>query len=1086
MRSIATLIVRRRFWLILFIVALTGFFGSQIRHLKIVIDPSALLPKLHPNVIGTYAAEALFGSKYVVVVGVSAADGGTALRPEVLQAVANLTRDLAVVPGVKAHTLLSVTAERAKAISGTDSEMKVEPLLRSPIDEKSISALVGHLDGNRVYQDTLVSQDRTLASITFSVDVGPKGFREVMDKVQAVLDKAQTGQVKIISSGTAVFFANVERFSARMAVLFPIALVLIGLIHLEAFRTWQGLYLPLLTAILAVVWSLGIMGAAKVSMDAFNATTPILILAVAAGHAVQILKRYYEEYERLAAAHPRDPLYALNDRAIVDSLTKVGPVMVTASLVAALGFFSLMTFEIATIRTFGIFTGLGILSALLIELTFIPALRSYLPAPRPRLSDPANLSLDRPPAPQRMWDRLAAGLTHLAVRHNRKIILGFAVLGGLAAMAMSSINRENSTKSYFGEGLQLRQEDRVLNDKLAGTNTLYVVFGGDHADHMKEPAALKAIEDAQTYIATLPDVGKTISIVDLLKQMNRSMNAGQQAFFVLPPTSDLVSQYLLLYSMSGQPTDFDAYIDYPYQNANLLVWMKNDSSKYAERIVAQIRQHVEPTLPKGVHIQIGGSVPQTSALSETLVDGKIMNIVQMMAIVFVAGAVVFRSLVAGLYLVLPLIFTVLVNFGVMGITGIPLNTPNSVSSAMAIGIGADYAIYLLYRLREELKKTSDVDMALLHTMKTAGKAVVYVASAIAGGYSVLMLSFNFYVHIWFGLLIVLSMVVSAASALILIPALIKLHAPRFLKARMQADRASCETTITAPSLALVATPPLGHGSVKVLGLALAAIAAKGLIAGGLLAGACPAQAQDFPADDLMEKNYQATRVSSSIAEASFRLVSASGQERTRKTFAVTKLQPDGIANRRVIRFLAPSDVRNTTTLMLETAGKDDEIWVYLPALKKARRLASNNKKNSFVGTDLSFGDLVGHKARDWNHRILRTEAWAGVPAVVVESAPKTAEIAADSGYSKRVSWVAKDNFVSLKVDFYDAGGALLKTVDNTQLKLVDARLKKYQPMEIQVKNHQTGHSTYLKMDRFEANVPVMDGYFATGYLEKEE
>jgi uncharacterized protein len=1066
MKALATLIVRRRFWLILAIGVLTVFFAAQVRHLKIVIDPSAMLPKAHPNVIGTTAAETLFGSKYVVVIGVSAADGGTALQPHVLQTVALLSEDLAKVPGVKAHTLLSVTADRAKAISGSADEMKVQPLLPTPVTAKGIAALSTFLADNPIYQNTVISQDQTLASISFSVDVGPKGFREVMDKVQVVLDKAQTPQVKVISSGTAVFFANVERFSARMAFLFPIALVLIGLIHLEAFRTKQGLFLPLVTAILAVIWSLGIMGAAGVSMDAFNATTPILILAVAAGHAVQILKRYYEEYERLCKAHPHDPLYSLNDRAIVDSLTKVAPVMLTAGLVAALGFFSLLTFEITNIRTFGLFTGLGILSALLIELTFIPALRSYLPAPKPRAVDGASQT--------RFWDRLALALTQVVIQRHRAIIVGFAVLGVLATVAMSNINRENSTKSYFGEGLQLRQEDRVLNDKLAGTNTLYVVFRGDRADHMKDPMVLAAIESAQRFIETLPDVGKTISLVDLLKQMNRAMNGGAPVAYTLPATAELVSQYLLLYSMSGQPTDFDAYIDYDYRNANLQVWMKNDSSKYAESVVSRIRQHIEPTLPKGVTIQIGGSVPQTSALSETLVDGKMRNIAQMMGFVFIAGCLVFRSLVAGFYLALPLLFTVLVNFGVMGLTGIPLNTPNSVSSAMAIGIGADYAIYLLYRIREELQKIADVDTALFNVMRTAGKAVVYVASAITCGYAVLMLSFNFYVHIWFGLLIVLSMIVSATSALVLIPSLIKLATPKFLRGKgSDADEESGLLPMGA-----VAKSPVA----SVIRCSLAAV----LAGVGLMSGAPSAFAQELGGAELMEKNYQASRLSSSISEASFRLVSASGQERLRKTFGVTKLQSDGVANRRVIRFLAPSDVRNTTTLLVENPGRDDEIWVYLPALKKARRLTSNNKKNSFVGTDLSFGDLVGHKAVDWNHKILRADTLGGVAVTVVESTPKTPEVAGDSGYSKRVSWVGKENFVSLKIEFHDAGGALLKTLENSQLKLVDAALKKYQPMEIVVKNHQTGHATYVTMARFEANTPVAESYFVASYLEKEE
>ena len=93
------------------------------------------------NVIGTTAAETLFGSKYVVVVGVAAADGGTAFRPEMLRVVADLTCDLANVPGVKAYTLLSLTAERARAISGTEAGMKVEPLLRNPNDAREIANL---------------------------------------------------------------------------------------------------------------------------------------------------------------------------------------------------------------------------------------------------------------------------------------------------------------------------------------------------------------------------------------------------------------------------------------------------------------------------------------------------------------------------------------------------------------------------------------------------------------------------------------------------------------------------------------------------------------------------------------------------------------------------------------------------------------------------------------------------------------------------------------------------------------------------------------------------------------------------------
>jgi uncharacterized protein len=1055
MKTFIQFIVQRRLFVLTLVLLVTALLGSQIRNLKIVIDPVAMLPKAHPNVIGTTAAETIFGSKYVIVIGVSAADGGTALRPDVLNTISNLTQQLSGVAGVKRHTILSVTSDRAKSITGVKGEMQVTPMLEQPISSETINQLNINLANNPTYEGTLISKDKSVVSISFSVDIGPKGFREVVERVTPLVEAARTGTINIDMSGTPVFFAAVETFAQRMAYLFPIAVVLIGLIHYEAFRTVQGMLLPLLTAILAVVWSMGLMGALKVPFDAFNATTPILILAVAAGHAVQILKRYYEEYDRLRADNLTMGSRKLNDSAIVESLTRIGPVMLTAGLVAAAGFFSLMSFEIATIRTFGIITGLGVLCALVIELTLIPALRSFLKPPPPQALESA-----KPKAT--LWDRFIDQLVTLVLESKKRIAACFVVIALISTSGVVFLNRENSTKSYFGESLTVRLQDRFLNAKLAGTNTLYVVFQSTTPDAMKQPHVLRTIEKVQRYIETLPDVGKTISIVNPIKQMHQAMNDGSQVFSTLPTSQDLISQYLLLYSISGQPSDFDSYVDYEYRNANLVVWMKNDSSRYAENIVNQIRTFVQPLLSSGVTVQIGGSIPQTSALSESLVQGKLTNIAQMIGVVFIAGILIFRSAVASAYLVLPLLVTVLVNFGFMGLFGIPLNTPNSVSSAMGIGIGADYAIYILYRLREEMQSHKTFEEALRTTMRTAGKAVVYVATAVAGGYSVLLLSFDFYVHIWFGLLIVMSMIVSAITALVLIPTLLSIYTPKCLRKAHSTTIESSEKSF-APSMIFI-------------------------FSWALISQFSPtsAQAQTINADELMQHSYQANRMDSSTSAATFRLVSSTGQERIRKTLGMTKLAADGQLNRRIIRFLAPADIRNTASLLMETSKGDDEIWVYLPALKKARRLASSNKKGSFFGTDLSYGDVVGHKPDAWKHRWIKTDTADGQACEVIESIPGNSTIADESGYSKRLSCISKQNHMPLKVEIFDLFGAPLKKILSRDLKLVDASRGKWQAMKLEAMNTQTGHSTTILMDRFDANQPIPEEMFSQRYIEREE
>jgi uncharacterized protein len=186
---------------------------------------------------------------------------------------------------------------------------------------------------------------------------------------------------------------------------------------------------------------------------------------------------------------------------------------------------------------------------------------------------------------------------------------------------------------------------------------------------------------------------------------------------------------------------------------------------------------------------------------------------------------------------------------------------------------------------------------------------------------------------------------------------------------------------------------------------------------------------------------------------------------------------------RITTFMSPSDVKGTKTLLIEHTGKDDDIWIYLPALKKVRRLVSNNKKDSFVGTDFSYGDVIGHRPGDWNHKILKSESVDGRDCFVLESTPKTLEVADNSGYSKRVFWIDKENFVPLKGEVYDSGNQLLKKFTAKRIEKVDAKNDKWQPMYLEAENVQSNHRTKLEFKNFKANVGISDDKFTTRYLE---
>jgi hypothetical protein len=238
------------------------------------------------------------------------------------------------------------------------------------------------------------------------------------------------------------------------------------------------------------------------------------------------------------------------------------------------------------------------------------------------------------------------------------------------------------------------------------------------------------------------------------------------------------------------------------------------------------------------------------------------------------------------------------------------------------------------------------------------------------------------------------------------------------------------------------------------------------------------------AEEIMAKNLLATKVADSTTSSTFRLINASGQERVRETDADSKLIEGTTDNRRLVNFLSPSDIRGTKTLLIEHSNAEDDMWIYLPAMKKVRRLVASNKKDSFVGTDFSYGDVIGYKVDEWNHKLVREENVAGRDCYVIESSAKGPQIAANTGYSKRIGWIDKESFVALRAEIYDLNGQLLKKLTDEDVQKVDSNNNRYQPMKLTAENVQTGHKTIIEFRNFKANVAIGDDVFTARSLDR--
>jgi predicted RND superfamily exporter protein len=791
LRRYVTAIVGRPKLVIALVALVTLTLGFFMTRLRVLLDVDAQIPPGDPLVQVGQRIEKLFGGKYMTVIGFYP-QSGTVYTPDVLDKVKRVSDELAQLPGVKPGSVLSLMSPRVKDVRSSADSLEITPLAdKVPRTDAEIAAFRERVKANSFLTSLFVSDDGRATSVLVDFADFEKagGSKFLYDKLEAILAPERAPGLEIVAAGAPTVLHWLLIYTRRVALLFVLALAMIGYLHYRAFRTLQGMIIPLVTAIMGVVWALGLMGLLHAPMDPWNIMTPILLLAIGAGHSVQILKRYYEEYNRLHRDRADLPATEHNRLAVIEATTKVGLVMLAAGTIAALSFGSLATFGLPTIKNFGLCTAFGIVAALTVEMTFIPAIRVLMSPPSERQTEREKREEYFDPILEKLAATVRAG-------RERPIVWGFGALIVVALAGLARLQAGNDLHAQFFEHNAPVHGFRMADARLAGTRIIQVLVEGTAPDAIKNPEVLKRMDELGTFIAHQPlPIGKVVSIVDLLKQISLAVdpNGGGK----LPDTAQGVAQYLLLYGMGGDEEDLARVVDRPFQRAVITAYLKTDDFRAMKTMTEAMKAEATRLFAgTAVTASVGGGVTNVIALNETMVHGKEVNLIQISVLVVLITAVLLRSLLGGLLVLLPLATAALVNLGLMGWTGILLSMGTAAISAMAVGIGADYAVYFIFRVREEFQRTGDLREATAIALTTSGKAIAYVASAVAGGYLCLALSF-FKVHVLLGVLVALTMVTSSAATVAFLPSVILLVTPKFLRRKVPApsDREAAQRIV---------------------------------------------------------------------------------------------------------------------------------------------------------------------------------------------------------------------------------------------------------------------------------------------------
>jgi predicted RND superfamily exporter protein len=494
-----------------------------------------------------------------------------------------------------------------------------------------------------------------------------------------------------------------------------------------------------------------------------------MVVTVASGHSAQMLKRYYEEYRRLG------------DRAaaVVESTARIGVVMMAAGFTAGCGFAALTILRIPTLSYFGLGVACGIFAAVVLEMTFMLALRVLWPTGRSSGEGPLS----------RWLGLLLVPLERAVKERPRTVIASFAAVALLAVIGLPRLTTEMNARDYWSDKTEIGQDLRVFERHFPSTTTISVLLDGPPGS-MKTPEAFALISGLQRTMAAHAGVGRSASIADVI-QRTYEVFAPEEAAKGPPTSADLIGQLFFL----GESPAFERFVDRAYARSVVFGYMDREDSGLTRAVMADLEryraQHPSPT----IHVSIAGGVgPTLLALNEDTVRGKILNIAIVLAVILVIAGVLLRTPLGGAYVAAPLVMALLVNLGLFAWLHIAFDLGGASIAAIGVGIGADYAIYFLYRLREEFRARGVIAEALTAAMETSGRAVLFVALAISAGFAVYATADFYSFHI-VGFFVPLTMLISCLTALTLLPAIVLLRRPKFI---FDSRRASRDASATPP------------------------------------------------------------------------------------------------------------------------------------------------------------------------------------------------------------------------------------------------------------------------------------------------
>lgn len=727
-------------------------------------DPENMLEADQADRVFYQQVKSDFGVYDLIVVGIE--DERGIFRPDTLGRIDAIVEAVLDIDGVIVEDVISLSTTDDVTSGGgllTIDRIMVEP----PVDESGATAIREAVFDNPIFTEKLVSQDGTATALYVPI-VSKAESHRISQEIELILQRELDGQRYYIAGlPVAEDTFGVEMFF-QMGLMAPLAMGVIFVLLLLMFRHGGLVVPPMVVALLSVIWVMGALIGSGFTVHIMSSMIPVFLMPVAVLDSVHVLSEFNDRYPRLRNRR----------QTIVEVMETLYRPMLYTSLTSAAGFASLALAPIPPVRVFGAFVALGILVAFVLTLTLIPAgvmLTSEAMLIK-RMGRPADHADSR-------LDRVLAATGRLAATRSGIVIASATVLLILGLVGVSRIVVNDNPVKWFKPAHTIRQADTAMNRLFGGTYMADLVVLGDQNDRIKDPEVMGFIRRLQTHLEHQPMVGKTTSIADVVTRVSYVLHDGDPAYAVVPDSQEAVGQYLFLYQMSGDPNDLDNLVDYDYRQANIWVQLKVGDNQVVDEVASSVARFLEQNPPPvGVELRWSGLTYINKVWQDLMVTGMRDALLGGGVAVFLLMVLLLRSFSLALVSMIPLTFAIVMSYGLVGWVGKDYDMPIAVCSSLALGLSVDFAIHFVARYRSAWQELGDADAVNAYMFQEPARAISRNAVVIIVGFLPLTLA-TLTPYVTVGTFFAGLMTVSALTTLVLLPALMRLVAPRVLAAR---------------------------------------------------------------------------------------------------------------------------------------------------------------------------------------------------------------------------------------------------------------------------------------------------------------